>query len=479
MRWKSLLVVFTMLLVMFSFSTLAVSTITVTPIDNEITPLEQASFSLRITNNEDEVQRYSIYSLQSGQGWNVDPYPLRDKIIELGPRQSHTTTMIAHPLEKGKFSPGIYQVQVTIQSDLGETYTKSLKIYLSPEKPVDYLPAIIANLDMNEKINPKEPVSIKLFLENRNPLNLTDLEIGIQSDIPEFVKEIFVDLPPLEKKTVEFSIVPNKYQQPKDYTLFFVFKRDGETIKIIEKYIEIVSLLPDFTVESITENIFLKSFKTLTIRNEGNVLNTQMVKYPISFLSSLITTSTTSEAKTITEDGKRFLAWELTLAPDESTALNLVTNYRLLIYILATLLIFGGFYLYVQSPLSLKKNAVTTQSGDSGALSEIKITLELSNHSKKVMKDVEVIDLIPSIANIEKGLELGTLKPTEIKHTKLGTKIKWSLAEIDPHEHRLITYKMKAKLNILGTFSLPRATVEFKKKKRKKKAYSNIFRISS
>ena len=61
----------------------------------------------------------------------------------------------------------------------------------------------------------------------------------------------------------------------------------------------------------------------------------------------------------------------------------------------------------------------------------------------------------------------------------MGTKVTWSLAELDSHEQRLISYKIKAKLNILGTFSLPRATVEFKRKKgsRLSKAYSNVFRL--
>ena len=61
-----------------------------------------------------------------------------------------------------------------------------------------------------------------------------------------------------------------------------------------------------------------------------------------------------------------------------------------------------------------------------------------------------------------------------------GAKVIWALAELDSHEHRLITYKVKAKLNILGTFSLPRAVVEFHKKsgKKKSKAFSNVYRLN-
>ncbi len=141
---------------------------------------------------------------------------------------------------------------------------------------------------------------------------------------------------------------------------------------------------------------------------------------------------------------------------------------------------FIGFAYYVKSPIVLRKRAVITKSDDEGALSEVKVTLEVVNKLRKPINDLEIIDLVPAIANVEKSLELGTLKPHAIKHTKLGTKVVWSMAEIDGLEHRLITYKVKAKLNILGTFSLPRASLHYKKAKGKKgKVFSNIFRLSA
>ncbi|MBU0470402.1 MAG: hypothetical protein KKA62_03200 [Nanoarchaeota archaeon] len=475
MRFKKFLLISIIILSIFSVLAIADSAITINPIDNEITKKEQATFSLEIKNLESGKQKYNIYSLQSGIGWNVDPSPLKDKVIELGAGKSYVTTIVAHPLED--LPPGIYYVYLTIQGSLGEKYERALKIYLGPDGPVSYLPTIKATVDMDEKIDPNEPVSIKLFLENRNALNLTDLYVKIQSDIPEFVQEARVDLPPLEQKTLEFGIIPNSFQQPKDYTLFFVFEHAGETVKIIEKNINVIIILSDFSVEKTEEKVFLKSFETLTIKNDGNVENTQIVKVPVSLLGGLLSSST---GKVVSENGQRYLAWEVSLNPNETMTLNYVLNYRLLFYLLLTLLLFLGFYFYVQSPLGVSKTAVTTKSGDSGALSEIKITIEIKNHSKKPIKEVNIIDTVPGIGNVEKTLELGTLKPQEIKHTKMGTKVIWSLAELDAHEQRLITYKMKAKLNILGTFSLPRSVVEFKKRKNKTgRAYSNIFRISS
>ena len=137
------------------------------------------------------------------------------------------------------------------------------------------------------------------------------------------------------------------------------------------------------------------------------------------------------------------------------------------------------FYWLVRSPVMLIKKASTKKGTEAGALSEIKITLEVKNRSEKPLQNVLVSDIVPTIANVEKSLDLGTLKPKEIKHTKKGTIVVWSIAELDAEEHRLITYHVRAKLNILGTFSLPRATAEFTTSTgRKGKGYSNVFRLS-
>lgn len=473
MRWKKYFILLcAVLLTVFSVAVAAETTVTSAPIKNEITPAEYATFSVTITNKESQTQTYNLYSLQSGQSWNVDPFPLKDKVITLEPGHSYTTTIRAKTLQD--LPPGIYFVHLTVQGDVGDSYTEELKIYLKTKDPLDYLPTIRVNVDMDEKINPKEPLSIKLFLENRNPLNLNDLKIRIETEIPEFQKEVMVELPPQSKKTVEFSIMPNPYTQPKGYTLFFVFESKGEAVKVIEQKIEVLSLLPPFEITATEETVYLKKSRTLTVRNTGNVRNTQLVKDPVSLWMLPIIRS---EGKSEVIDGERYLTWEAELGPNEFVSIPIVINYRIFVYALLALLLFGLFYWYAQSPLSLQKSAVTAR-GDEGTLSEIKITLELKNHSNKPIKNVTVTDLVPSIANIDKSLELGTLKPQETKYAKNGTKVVWSLAELDAHEHRLITYKIKAKLNILGTFSLPRAETEFERKKgQRRKAYSNVFRI--
>ncbi len=449
------------------------SSVSVVPLVNEITTAEQASYKLVIKNTAEQRQRFSIYSFQSSQGWSVDPSPFKDKIIELGAGKEHTTTIIVKPLEE--FPSGIYDIQLTIESDLGEKTIKSLRLYLSPDKPLDYLPSIKVTVDMDEKVNPQEPVSIKLFLENRNPLDLSGLTVKLQSEIPEFTKEVMIDLPPLEKRTVEFAVTPNPYQQPKEYSLFFIFERNGQLAKVIEQRVEVLTLIPPFAA-SVKENaVVLKSFREVHIINDGNTINTQDVAVPVSAWQALLLSS---DGQVERRDGQYYVIWPLSLAPGEEAVRNFVVNYRIPWYVLIVALLLAIFYLLVRSPVQITKKAVTTKGEEEGSLSQIKVTLELRNVSKHPLHQVEVIDMVPPIANVEKSLELGTLKPKEVKHTHKGTKVIWSMAELDAQEHRLITYNIKAKLNILGMFSLPRVVVEYQKGKgRKRKAYSNIFRL--
>lgn len=471
-------VLFLALLFTFIVSSLAAadSVVTATAIDNAIKPSETASFRLDITNQEAQRQRYSIYSLQSGQGWNVDPSPLSDKIVDLGSGEKRSIIIQAQPLED--FPPGIYNVFVTVESDQGERHEQRLKIYLASGEPLDYLPTIRATVDMAEKIDPRETVSIKLFLENRNPLDLRDLQVKIQSEMPEFAKEVAIDLPPLSQKTVEFSVVPNPFQQPKEYTLFFVFERKDETVKVVEQDIEILSIVPGFSLDVNEEKKLFKTTTRLTITNAGNVRNTQEVSIPISSGRALFTSG---DGIVRTVDGKRSLLWEVTLGPNESTTVTFITNYRILIYLIAIVLFVAIFSWAVRSPIVVTKRAITTKSAEDGGVSEIKVSIDVRNRTAKPLRDVVIIDYVPAIANVQKSLELGTLKPLSVTPLKKATKVAWSLAELDGQEHRIITYKLKAKLQILGSLQLPRATVEYKKAGRKRagKAYSNVFRLGT
>ncbi len=440
--------------------------------ENVVAPGQVATYEVSITNNAERFQTYTLYSFTSS--WSVDPTPLSDKIIEnIAPGATYSTTISAVP--QSGLQPGIYYVQLQVDSSLGDRNSVPLKAYVRSETPLDYLPSIVVNVDLAQSIDPNEVQSVVLHLENKNILDLTDLEVEIQSDLGEFNVQRIVDLAPLEKKTIEFTIEPGPYTQPKEYFLFFVFKHGGETVKVLDERITVEAQEPPFMIEEISESIFFKKFQTLYFTNEGNVRNTQEVRYPTNIFASLFVSSEDSYITAV--DGKRYLTWEQELGPNETTSVSITYQYRVLFYIFVVLLAFLLFYYAVRSPISLRKGVITTKSRD-GSIAEIKIALDVRNVSKKVLKDVKVTEVLPGITHLEKAVDLGTLKPHKIMSTKQGKKVVWKLAEIEPLEHRIITYKIKPKLNVLGILEFPRAIASFKKRKGKmSKAYSNVFRL--
>ncbi len=473
MRGK--LITFIVLLLLTATFVSASTDIELIPIKNEINLKETGSFTLKLTNSGEITKTYKIFSLESG--WLIDPLP-EDRTFILKPNAQRTTTVTVRP--SVDFKPGIYAPTLIIDEYKGteyKSYSQNLKIYLSPDGPVDYLPSIKVDLDMPDKIYPSEPVPITLQLENKNPLDLTNLKIRVQSEMNDFQKEMLIDLPPLERKTTKFTIIPNPHQQPKDYTIFIIFERHGEQVKVIPKKVEILPQYPSYIYTQTEEILAWKYFYTVRATNPGNVKKAQDVKIPTNFWKSLFTQGV-DEVKVI--DGQRYLTWERSLSPGEEHFIHYAINYRLGLYLLLAIIFFTVFYYAVRSPVTVTKKAVAKHTADHETLSEIKVTLEVKNMTKRPVKGIEIIDLVPAIANVQKSLELGTLRPKEIRNTKKGTKVIWALAEIDGQEHRIITYKIKAKLNILGTFSLPRANIEFTKGKGKKKgkAYSNVFKLS-
>jgi ribosomal protein S10 len=54
------------------------------------------------------------------------------------------------------------------------------------------------------------------------------------------------------------------------------------------------------------------------------------------------------------------------------------------------------------------------------------------------------------------------MKPSRMtKTTAKGTILHWDLDKLDAFEERIITYRLKSKLRVVGDMSLPRAKVKF------------------
>ena len=162
------------------------------------------------------------------------------------------------------------------------------------------------------------------------------------------------------------------------------------------------------------------------------------------------------------EGEKGYLVWELVLDSNQKIEVSYTENYRALFALGITILIILILYFIMRSPVIINKRAEVMEI-EEGGISKIKITLNIQNRTKKSVENVRVIEKVPNIANLVKEEYLGTLKPTKVlTHDVKGSLLKWNIDILDGFEERMITYKIKSKLSILGSLKISPAVIKFK-----------------
>ncbi len=462
-------------------SVLAASTIEVEPVKDHIIFGEKAEFDVIVENiREGQSQTYTISTTASGIEWGVQTKPLGDSVFVLGPNNKRTVRVTVEPVER--FPPGVYVINLVATTNQGEKYTKPLKVYMGPNEPKEYLPSLRTTVDMSDRIDPRETQSVKIFVENLNPLDLTGMTLSTAGELSVIDVTLEIDLEPGpgSMKTVEFTFKLPDTQQPKEYVIYFEFRKGDNIFKIMEKRVEILPLTPAFLPTVEEQKSFLKTERKVTFTNLGNVRNTQVAMLDIGMLRRLFT-ATEPNARTVkNEEGKRVLGWELEIGAGETAVVYVNTNYRVPLATLLIILIALGLYWLYRSPLAVTKVASNVMLHE-GGIAGLKVTLAVKNLSNTVLKEIEIMDQIPGIADMEQHVEMGTMKHTHLLRGKRGsTFVKWQLSELEGKEERLITYKIKSKLNVVGSFQLPRAKATFVSAAGKKRtSYSNTFRVAT
>jgi hypothetical protein len=472
-KWCGLLLVFVLFLPVVH----AVTTVDVIPVTDHIIFGERATYTVEIRNQRESAQTYEITSPTTGILWDVKTKPISDRLVTIGPRSAQAVTLVVEPIEN--FPPSVYVVSLVITSNLGDRVTEPVKVYMTANQPREYLPSVRVGIDMDERIDPRDTQSVRLTLTNLNPLDLTGLTVEISSDISEFNTEQILDLPPGPGTSTfaDFTFQLDKNQQPKEYFIFFQLKKNDEIIKVENKRIEILPITDSFTQEVLQEERLLKTARQVIFRNDGNVRNTQTVAFPVTLLERFFTSSE-PKATIVSGETGRALTWEVELSPEEEVVMYVDTSYRVPLIALALILLTALFYKIYKNPLFLKKSGSNIHGGH---VSGLKVTLVVKNLSNSILHDVEIRDQIPGIADVEQSVEMGTLKPHHITRGKQGsTIVKWKLSELEAKEERLITYKIKSKLKIVGTLQLPRARATMKTKSGKRRvSFSNTQRVNT
>ena len=245
-------------------------------------------------------------------------------------------------------------------------------------------------------------------------------------------------------------------------------------IKEFKGELQIASIDKDLKQESSTEKTFLGKKTTITVTNIGNVQKTGTVTQTTTFIKSMFT-KTNPQSTKITKDDTRYIEWTVTLNAGETKELKETQNYMPILWAGIILLILIIVYQFIKPEVIIKKsivNAITKE----GGITEIKVLLIVKNISNKEVRSLRVVDKVPNIAVLVKEEEaIGTMAPKRVKSLDMrGTIVEWELPELIRHEERIIRYKIRTKLSVLGEIKLPMAEITYEAKPGKKKtSYSD------
>jgi hypothetical protein len=293
--------------------------------------------------------------------------------------------------------------------------------------------------------------------------NNRDEKIDLTMPIPRnawdiTIKPYILEIYPHTSQTVEVAIAPPQDVKSGTYSVYFQFKEGTELLDykylhvkiledspVVEKKINIIEEIE--AQEVWAEELFVKSY-TVTIQNKGNAEATGSWETPISSMDSFFISS---EGAQISRDELK-VSWDYQIPIRDSATYTYKISYiplvTAVILILVALSMLGIYY------MSRYKLVKTIKKKRDGYLS---IELALKNKTGKAQKNITLEDHVPVPFLLSR--EFGTISPTAIKKQKDKLVVLWKFDELLPHEERVLSYKIKSKLQVEGELIIPAARV--------------------
>jgi hypothetical protein len=424
-----------------------------TPIVWRITPEQVAAYNITINNLASEERIYSI-GLTSGDttNWIISPNFIKvpahsssSEILNIFPK---TTTSIGNYLLDVSFKYGrdIETIPLQVNMNFEGFY-------------LDYVPNVALTVSAPDVQDPRESMKVSVRMINRNMLDMKNITLRIRSDL--FFKEINTSLEPRKEKTSEFLFDMDPLLSPGVYKLFVEvyypitdkIVSDSETEFKIDSY---SSITPKFDY---SKKWFIRK-DTVSVENIGNYERIKEITILMPWYKRMFV-STDPDTELVRIDGKSYLQWNPSVKPMEVKTLTITTNYRLLITLILLLIAAIVAYFFFRSPVILLKEAGVLEQNEHG-ISEIKVKIFIKNRSRTALEHITITDRVPGITDHVESNNLGSMKPSRMtKTTAKGTILHWDLDKLDAFEERIITYRLKSKLRIVGDMSLPKTRVKF------------------
>ena len=464
-------------IVMTNLAYAADFSVNVSNVKDDITTDETAKFIAVIKSDSSKILEVKVYS--PDVEWNVP-----EQIAKIGSNSKANVNIDITPTKY--IGVGVYGVKINFKDEkTGEILEKILYVNVRPPgEPVStYLPSINMEVVMPNVVDPSKEVKAVFEIENQNTLNLRDLVLKVKSDISEFNQQETFDLGSVpDRESIEIVFKPNSVQPPGEYKLNFEIYYNNKVIETADpKKIQISTVKPAYLEETSVDKIsFIRTKTAVKYTSQSNVEDKQTKRFQMGIIQSAISYIDGYNSRMTKEDGKRYLAVDVELKPGETKTIYVITDYWIPLLVLIAAVLGSILYYVFRSPLRIRKGFTDIKLKE-GGVSEMRVMLEIKNLTKENVRNVEVVDFVPHIADVSKQFFEGSLRPAKVlTHGGKGTILKWELYEVAGREDRVIVYSIATKLSIVGNFRMPRAKLVFKNEKGKNvHVYSNRIGVHS
>ena len=329
-------------------------------------------------------------------------------------------------------------------------------------------------------VKPQETFKITATL--KNPTDIYSMPVFVETKIMKenSVIQSFEDrietVPAGSIEQIEHSYNFSKYTSAGFYRIEILLK-DSSGNTIDTKKIDFrTSELPENVVkhEEVSWGLFTQTV-AIKVRNEGNVESSSFYLTATipSFMSPFFSPKVTPSGQETVGTNIVYSWYMEGLKPGEENEIKYeVSTWNALIIILVLIGVVLYSFKYIYKISVVKKHRY---SGPLTKDKEIVISLDVRNRTRHPIKDVFVRDFVPSIVTIVERFD--TVKPM-IRKVSGGSEIIWKFDTLAPLEDRVVSYRVKPKLDIVGSLRLPRASVSYSdKNKQLKKTISKNIRI--
>ena len=355
----------------------------------------------------------------------------------------------------GTLKPSSYSVNLRVYSKTtGEAVDRALLVNL-----VAFEQLIDAQLEYNPQgLDPRKENLIRLNLKNKNNIPLDGLKISIDSSL--FDDERNVRLLPLEARTEELKVVFKDFVEKGGYDVHVLITMNGKTLVDRTEKVN-VGNYNDVTEDKVEENGLLVKKIKLIRQNNGNTASQEDFTVRLNSFEKTFTSMHPEPTESSKNNDVYYYIWKFSINPGDSYKIEVKTDYLTPLVVIVLLIIIGVVaYILLKKDVSIKKKVLTIKKGE--GISEMKIILIVKNKGGG-LKGLQVVDRLPRI--VKRPTEYGIVKPVHVKTSELGdTLITWHLENLVKGEERVISYKIKSDVHVIGRLSIPVATVKYRAK---------------